>query len=172
MMYSLTQYTGTYLCIWCTYIYIYYICIYYMSYFVYFNTVGTSRGLLPHPPAGRQLPRFLPTISTGASLEPTLSKQNSCVFSLNFNELMLMAADFSSHFLVLSICEFVFLFCSIVLFCCEACSSWILVLQVTAAASGLGYMISTTFPPKHGPFITVTALEIATACSDQDECQI
>lgn len=72
-------------------------------------------------------------------------------------------------------CQFVFLssiFC-FVLFCCEACSSWILVLQVTAAASGLGYMISTTFPPKHGPFITVTALVIATACnSDQDECQI
>lgn len=29
-------------------------------------------------------------------------------------------------------------------------------LLVTAAASGLGYMISTTFPPKHGPFITAT----------------
>lgn len=34
-------------------------------------------------------------------------------------------------------------------------------LLVTAAASGLGYMISTTFPPKHGPFITAIVIFVS-----------
>eukprot|EP00438_Fugacium_kawagutii_P036109 Skav207197 [mRNA] locus=scaffold4046:163864:173886:- [translate_table: standard] len=33
--------------------------------------------------------------------------------------------------------------------------------DVTAAASGLGYMISTTFPPKHGPFITAIVIFVS-----------